>query len=99
MKAHLMYRDRDFDPERKLPPNEKALTQDLELNTLFNAMAHGDEFLLQVVKQAVFSGLQDDRETILYRQDVIKDCLRNYSVIKDIYDIAVESIERKDRKS
>jgi MutS domain V len=98
MKAHLMYRDRDFNPEQKLPSNEQALTQDLELNTLFDAMARGDEFLLQVARQAVFSGLQNDRETILYRQDVIKDCLRNYSVVNDIYDIAVESIERKRRQ-
>jgi hypothetical protein len=90
-----MYRDRDFDLQRKLPSNEQALTQDLELNTLFSAMARGDEFLFQVAKQAVLSGLQDDLETILYRQDVLKDCLRNYSVVKDIYDIAVESIERK----
>ena len=40
MKAHLMYRDRDFDLEQPLPPNEPALTQDLELGTLFEAMAH-----------------------------------------------------------
>ncbi len=95
MKAHLMYRDCDFDLQQKLPPNAQALTQDLELNTLFGAMARGDEFLLQVAKQAVLSGLQDDLETILYRQDVLRDCLRNVSVIKGIYDIAVESIEGK----
>jgi hypothetical protein len=90
-----MYRDRDFDLQQKLPSNEKALTQDLELNTLFSAMARGDEFLLQVATQAVISGLEDDLETILFRQDILKDCLRNYSVVKGIYDIAVESIEGK----
>lgn len=95
MKAHLMYRDHDFDLQQKLPSNEPALTQDLELNTLFNAMAQGDEFLLQVAKQAVLSGLHDDVETILYRQEVLKDCLNNYAVVKGIYDIAAESIESK----
>lgn len=95
MKAHLMYRDHDFDLQQKLPSNEQALTQDLELNTLFSAMARGDEFLLQVAKQAVLSGLRDDLETILYRQDVLRDCLRNDSVIRGIYDLAVESIENK----
>jgi hypothetical protein len=44
MKAFLMYKDRDFDLKRKLPSNEQALIQDLELNTLFNAMAQGDTF-------------------------------------------------------
>jgi hypothetical protein len=43
MKAFLMYRDRDFDPQQKLPPNEQELTQDLEINTLFNAMALGGQ--------------------------------------------------------
>lgn len=95
MKAHLMYRDGDFDLQQKLPSNEPALTQDLELNTLFNAMARGDEFLLQVAKQAVLSGLREDPETILYRQDVLKDCLNNYSVVKGVYDIAVETIESR----
>jgi hypothetical protein len=65
MKAFLMYRDRDFDPQRKLPSNEQALTQDLELNTLFNAMALGDGFLFEVAKKAVLSSI-NDVDTILY---------------------------------
>jgi DNA mismatch repair ATPase MutS len=95
MKAHLMFRDGDFDLQQKLPTNEPALTQDLELNTLFRAMADGDDFLLQVVKQAVLSGLQNDLETILYRQAVLKDCLQNESIVKEIYGIALEAIESK----
>jgi hypothetical protein len=90
-----MYPDRDFDLEQKFPANEPALTQDLELNTLFSAMAWGDQFLFQAAKQAVLSGLQDNVETVYYRQAVLQDCLRNYSVVKDIYDVAVETIENE----
>jgi len=97
MKAHLLFRDRDFDLQQKLPPNEEALTQDLELTTLFNAMALGDEFLLKVAKQTVLSSL-NDLDTILYRQNILNDCLRNPSVVRDIYGIAVESIA-KERKN
>jgi len=92
MKAFLMYKDHDFDLQRKLPSNERALIQDLELNTLFNAMALGDEFLVEVARKAVLSG-ENDLDTILYRQNILKDCLKNPSVVRDIYDIAVESIE------
>ena len=53
MKVFLMHPDRDFDLQRDLPPNETALTQDLELNTLFLAMANGDQFLFDMAKQAV----------------------------------------------
>ena len=94
MKAFLMYKDQDFDLQQKLPWNEQALTQDLELNTLFNAMALGDKFLFEVAKKAVLSSL-NDLDTILYRQNILKDCLKNPSIVRDIYDIAIESIENK----
>ena len=93
MKAFLMFRDRDFDLRQKLPWNEKALIQDLELNTLFNAMALDDKFLLDVAKSAVLSGLNNDRDTIRYRQNILKDCLKNPSIVKDMYEIAVAAIE------
>ena len=38
MKVFLMYQDRDFELDGKLPSNEEALIQDLELNALFNAI-------------------------------------------------------------
>ena len=72
MKALLMYRDRDFDLQRHLPPNAQALIQDLELETLFNAMALGDEFLLTVAKQALLGGVSSDLDTILYRQQILR---------------------------
>ncbi|MFQ5852832.1 MAG: hypothetical protein ACE5JU_19915, partial [Candidatus Binatia bacterium] len=94
MKALLMHRDRDFDLEQKLPPHAPSLMQDLELETLFRAMALGDEFLFEVAKKSVLSSLKDP-DTILYRQDILKDCLKNSSIVRDIYDIAVESIKRQ----
>jgi DNA mismatch repair ATPase MutS len=93
MKAFLIYKDHGFDLQRKLLPNEQALTQDLELNTLFNAMALGDKFLFEVAKKAALSGFNNDLDTILYRQNILKDCLKNASIVRDIYAIAVESIE------
>ncbi len=77
MKAFLMFKDCDFGLKGKLPWNEQALIQDLELNTLFHAMALGDEFLFEVAKKTVLSGLSNDLNTILYRQDILKDCLKN----------------------
>jgi DNA mismatch repair ATPase MutS len=94
MKAFLMHRDRDFDLQQEFPPHEEALTQDLELSTLFSAMALGDKVLFAVAKKAVLSSLSD-LDTILYRQDVLRDCMNNSSIIRDIYDIAVASIARE----
>ncbi|MGA7562303.1 MAG: hypothetical protein WBW55_03770 [Desulfobaccales bacterium] len=89
-----MYKDQDFDLQRELPLNEPALTQDLELDTLFNTMAFGDKFLYEVARKTVLSSL-NDLDTILYRQHILEDCLKNSSIVRNIYEIAVESIESK----
>ena len=120
MKAFLMYRNRDFDPEQLmvrrekesrhsrsaekvpnlqdvLPRNEVALRQDLGLDILFNAMALGDRFLLDVANVAVLSSLTD-LDTIRYRQHAYMDCLKNSQIARDMYQIAMDAIEGE-RKS
>ena len=88
MKAFLLYPDRDFDMEQPLPWQAPALIQDLELNTLFNAMALGDEFLLNVAPKVVLSSLTD-LNIIRYRQNILKDCLNHPAIVRSIYDLAV----------
>lgn len=92
MKAFLMHKDRDFDLTAALPPNAADLTQDLELDTLFNAMAAGDAFLLAVAKQAVLASLREP-DAILYRRHILADCLEQPEVVREMYAIAVEAIE------
>lgn len=95
MKTLLMYRDHDFDQNQELPWNEQALIRDLELNTLFNAMAGDDNFLFDISKAGVLSGLKIDIDTIKYRQDILRDCIKNASIIRDLYKIADQSVERE----
>ncbi len=97
MEVFLMHPDRDFDPNGALPPNEADLGQDLELNTLFVAMAREDKFLFRVARQAVLSSL-DDIDTIHYRQEILKDCLKRPVVVRRIYRIPLEFMERKRRQ-
>ena len=51
--------------ERRLraarPTSDDVLTQDLELNTLWSAMAAGDEFLFETAKRGVLSSLERSR--------------------------------------
>jgi len=61
------------------------------------AMALGDEYLLGVARKSVLLGLHNDLDTIRYRQGILKDCLKNPAIVRDIYTIAVESIESKRR--
>lgn len=92
MKAFLMYPDQDFDLQRKFLSHHQALIQDLELPTLFNAMARGDTFLFEVAKQSMLSSVAD-LDTISYRQQMLQDCLKNASIVKDLYTISVTAIE------
>ena len=59
-------------------------------------MASGDEFLFTMARQALLSSLQDP-EAICYRQDVLRDCLKNGAVIRELYQITLESVENKRR--
>jgi hypothetical protein len=90
MKALLMHRDRDFDSQGAIPWNERALVQDLELNTLLRAMGGDDEFLLEVMRKALLSGPQNSADAILYRQAAMSDCLKNPAVVREIYNLMGE---------
>jgi hypothetical protein len=88
--------DQSLDLRQILPPNEAALTQDLGLEILFNAMARDDRFLFEVAKVAVLCSVAD-LPVILYRQRILSDCLRHQSMVRELYQIAIEAIteERK----
>ncbi|MGH7667384.1 MAG: MutS-related protein [Candidatus Dormibacteria bacterium] len=92
MKVNLMYRERDFEPEQPLPDNAEELIQDLDLATLFGAMARGDAFLLEVAQRGVLSSLTDP-EAIAYRQEILADCLAQPEVIRQFYDLAVAALQ------
>lgn len=92
MKAFLLYRDRDFDLQGELPASAPALSQDLGLDTLFEAMGRGDGFLTAVAKQAVLSSL-DEPAQITYRQAILRDCLDHPAIVEQIYELAVAAID------
>jgi len=92
MKAFLLHRNRDVDLLSSFPGNEDALVQDLELESLFEAMSLGDRFLLDVARKVILASLTDT-DTILYRQQVLEDCLHHPGVVRDLYSTVVDTIE------
>jgi DNA mismatch repair ATPase MutS len=83
---------------RALLWNAPDLTKDLELNTLLRAMAGADEFVLEVAQQALLSGLRNDLDTILYRQAILRDCLKNPVVVRGLYDLMTAVAEETRRQ-
>jgi DNA mismatch repair ATPase MutS len=96
MKAYLMHRDRDLDLEQPPPANAEALKQDLELTTLFDAMARGDEYLRRLVEKAFLLSLTEP-ESIRYRQEALGDCLERPAIVRELYALAVEGVESKQK--
>lgn len=92
MKAFLMHADQDFDLDRQPPPSAGALIQDLELGTVLGAMAAGDQFTFDVAQSAILSGLTDPA-AIVYRQQILADCLAQPPVVRELYNIAVAGVE------
>lgn len=89
-----MHRGVDFDPECDLTPNRRTLSQDLELDVLFEAMSGGDAFLFDIARTAVLTGPTDPNE-IRYRQAVLQDCLAQDSIVREMYTLAVEAIQEE----
>jgi hypothetical protein len=91
MKAFLMYADSDFDIEAELPAHRDQLIADLELNTVFKAMADGDQLLYEVAARALLLSLQNPEE-IFYRQQVLEECVRRPAIIRELYELAGDAI-------
>lgn len=96
MKAFLMYRDRDVDLKEPASALSADLVKDLGLQVLFEAMADGDDFLLDVAKKVVLSDPAAP-DGILYRQQVLIDCMANPEIVREIYGIVVDGIEKERR--
>lgn len=91
MKAYLLYPDRDFDADAALPFNEADLTQDLGLDIVFRGMSGDDEYLFDVARRVVFASLRDV-DVVTYRQCILSDCLAQPDIIRQLYQLAVDTI-------
>jgi hypothetical protein len=92
MKAFLLHRDADFNLEGPLPAHAESLSRDLELDTVLAAMAGGDPFLFEVSQRVLLASLHDP-EAIVYRQQVLSDCLANPSIVRELYVLAGHAIK------
>jgi hypothetical protein len=91
MKAFLLYQDRDLPPAPEPAAAERALTQDLELSSLWTAMGGGDEFLAGLAQRVMLAGLTSP-EAITYRQQILADAVARPAVIRQLYDLAGAAI-------
>jgi hypothetical protein len=78
------------------PASVVAVTQDLGLETLWDAMAAGDEYLWEAARRVMLSSVADPGD-IEHRQHVLADCLERTATVRELYDLAIEALENERR--
>lgn len=96
MKPFLLHPDRDYDFARKIPTNAADLEQDLSLSVLFDAMANGDKEMREGARHIILVG-ESTPESLVYRQQVLQDSLRNRNVVRSLHSLARESLNQEKR--
>ena len=109
MNVYLLYKDREWVNIKKYF-DSKSVVQDLGLKTLYtNAgkdvifengsvkkILEQDPYIVDTMSKIMVAPLVS-REEIIYRQDVIKDCLQNEDFIKQLYSEAGRVISEWDK--
>jgi hypothetical protein len=91
MKAHLLFPDRDLDLGVDEPIQQDDLDRDLGIDLLIEAMADGDQWFAQIGKLVVSHSL-DDATVVKYRQQILRDCLQNSDLVRELYDLSVSAL-------
>lgn len=84
-------RDRRNLPEQEQRVGEEDVIQDLELETVWQAMAAGDGLVYVSARSAMLDSLTTV-EQIDYRHAVFGDCLQQPDVVREVYGLAVQAI-------
>ena len=93
MKVRLLHPERDPDFQMPIAWALRDLTDDdLELPRVYQTMAAGDNFLRDTAKKVISLPVIEP-EVIVYRQNVLADCLTNRHVVHQMYDIAVDAVD------
>ncbi|BAB59815.1 DNA mismatch repair protein [MutS] [Thermoplasma volcanium GSS1] len=88
MNVDLLFNDTDGRVNESVPWNSNDLEKDLDLEILYNVMAGKDTYVFDVCRRTILNSV-NDKSTIIYRQDVLKDAIRNQNIIRKIYSTIV----------
>jgi DNA mismatch repair ATPase MutS len=95
VKPHLFHPAADLSLDAGPSWNADALAQDLALDTILDAMAAGDPFVRDVSRHVLLAPLDTDADAIGHRQAVLRDCLAQPAVVRELYRLAVQAHEEE----
>ena len=109
MRAFLLYRQKEWVNTGHYYDCQ-SIVQDLGLNTLFMAAAkelekedgkvklvqEADTFIAETMKQVMTVPLTT-KEEISYRQDMIRECLNDEALIRELYELSADTLLKWDK--
>lgn len=95
MKIRLMDENGTWDSAQKLPFGAADNQTDLELNDVFDEMAQGDAVIHAAARTAFLSPLRQT-DQILYRQQVLSDCLGNSEAVRRLYSLVQAALAKQE---
>ena len=93
MKAYLMFKDKNFVLDDNGMYNSIVTLDDLEIESVLKYASDSDALIHNVLKKSLASPLLD-LEEIKYRQEVLKDSLDNPEIVRDLYQICVDTLNK-----
>lgn len=89
-----MFRDKDFDMNAEPCFGKDTLIADLELERILTSMARDDKTIYSSCVAALFCPLQSMDE-VEYRQENLRDTLKNPDTVRQLYEITIETEKRR----
>lgn len=94
MIAGLLWKDRNAQWASQKDSIREDRSRDLNLEPIVNAMGSGNSNVSEICREVLDSPLQT-REEILYRQEIMKDCIRDPQTIETVYTLCEEAEEKR----
>jgi DNA mismatch repair ATPase MutS len=95
MNVWLLYRNSEFGTNGA-GTNKNEIIQDLNLDIIFKSMARNDKYIYKIVR-SVMTNCLTDKMTVLYRQEILSDCIKNYEKFNEIYELSSQTIEATEK--
>ena len=94
MRVNLLFETRAPSWLESPDPAWDDRSADLELEHILNAMSRGDPLIRNVCRQVLDNPLQNESD-ILYRQEILQDCLAKPELIRKLYEICRNAAARR----
>lgn len=95
MKVRLLYENSEFGPDH-VDMNKNDLIKDLNMDIIFKFMARNDKYIYKTVR-TVMTDCLTSQATVLYRQAILTDCIKDYDSFNQIYEMTCKTMEQTEQ--